>query len=197
MNFGDEAIAKELIARQKEEERDIMNTITIDGESYHFVNTTLDEHGISIFLPDKFIEMEEHLAAKKYISEQRPSLILTDDTTTINFTFELTDIELREEMLHGYLSDYKSALKQLQPANLFYRQSVIEGKSTKIGLIDYTGYAMDGQIYMFVFIVPVMDKMLFCTFSCPEQQKEVWSPVLIDIIKTTTLLPDESTNSYE
>lgn len=64
--------------------------------------------------------MPESFVKVKYPSVQRPQIIKTDLTTTVNFCFSLLDVQIEEGQEEQVRNIMSEALKQAQPANIFY-----------------------------------------------------------------------------
>ena len=70
---------------------------TINKEEVEFEERNLLEDKIKILLPKEFQEMPKEIAALKYPSERRPTLILTNESTSINISFNHTESIIEDQ----------------------------------------------------------------------------------------------------
>ena len=77
---GDEQIISAVIAAENKKRQTITSDATIDGVTYQFEKRELSL-GFAIVLPKSFRELPPGLVKVKYPYEDRPKIILTDEST--------------------------------------------------------------------------------------------------------------------
>lgn len=80
-------------------------------------------------LPEGFVDMPPEMARIKYPSEQRPQEIRMNGDGTVNFTFSLFEAGLEEQQIEDALGQFKSVIRKVNPAFVFYDLAVEKDKA--------------------------------------------------------------------
>ncbi|MFJ7735467.1 hypothetical protein ACIQ2D_03900 [Lysinibacillus sp. NPDC097287] len=160
------------------------SSVNIDGEDIPVIDQSVLEGKITLRMPKLFSIMSPELAAIKYPSEQRPTVIYTDESTTVNLAFNLTTTALLDKGVADFQEAMIDALEQAQPSAEWLDTDVIEINDKKIGLLEVITPAADGNIFNLMFIASIDGQALMGTFNCMEKDLETWHPVARDMIET-------------
>ena len=160
------------------------SSVNIDGEDIPVIDQSILEGKITLRMPKLFSIMSPELASIKYPSEQRPTVIYTDESTTINLAFSLTTSALSDTGVAEFQEAMIDALEQAQPSAEWLDTDVIEINDKKIGLLEVITPAADGDIFNFMFFASVDGQALIGTFNCFKEDLETWRPVAMAMIET-------------
>ena len=187
MAYIDEAIIK---LRTKEEQKNWMSTIDLTkeqilyGESYHFTQRLFFEDILELLVPEAFFPMPEDIAAQKYLSAQRPQVILTNHGYTIDITLNLLEGTLKDEQVHLCLQKLQNAIREAYPATLFYDVEQMDLDGLTLAYMDFKSFSLAGPLYNVMFVTALDEQPLIGTLNCPFEQWEQWRPVAIEMLRT-------------
>ena len=181
--FFDEKILEYRRRARKEKFSSLETGMYIKDELVTFSEIPLFNDQFTIMLPDSFVDMPSEIAKIKYPSEQRPQIIKTSMDTTINFAFNLFNVVIEEGQVQEITTQFKNVIASVNPAYVFYHFAV-EKKSRIIGWFDFKSYCVDANVYNFVYLTAVRNKLLHGMFSCLYKDALEWQDVLPQIMKS-------------
>ncbi|HOV26445.1 MAG TPA: hypothetical protein PK566_08825 [Pseudobacteroides sp.] len=158
--------------------------ININGEDIEFHEKTLLDGKINIILPKSFSEMSPEIASIKYPSERRPKLIYTNESTSINISFNHTSTEVLDKNMYRFKDAMLQIVKKMQPAATWLEDGVEQINGRNIVYFDFLTDAIDGKIYNFTFIAELEGRALICSFNCTEEEMKQWKQVARGIMET-------------
>lgn len=161
--------------------------IYVGSELLRFCKTNLFHHGVEIFLPDTFRDMEPDEARKKYFSEQRPEIIKTNEDGTVNFTFSLVDKEIDKDQLEAIIDDFYQVLKRFQPMSVCLETGSELEELVPFAWMEFVSNALDENLYNMLTIYPMRKKLLMGMFNCPFQERTNWIHCIAQIRKSVLI----------
>ncbi|UKK99891.1 hypothetical protein [Brevibacillus brevis] len=177
---------------------DVVNKsfITVGEERIPMEDKHVLDDLVQIRLPKTFSIMSPEVAALKYPSERRPSLIFTNETASINLAFTYTESKLTDSpaQLKAFMDVMKQVLRRTQPLARWQEEGIREIAGTSFGFFEFVAPALDTDIYNLISFVSLQGRALLCTFNCTEQELTDWKPVGWGIMDSLSLV---STNSDE
>ncbi len=180
MDYLDEEILKFRNSVKKNKYNSLETGMYIKSELIHFSETRIFDERMSVMLPDSFVDLPEKYAKQKYPSGQRPQVIKTSLDTTVNFTFSLLDAAFEKAYIPNVLNQIKSILQKVNPALIFYDQTIDIEK--ELGWFDFKSYGLDEQIYNIMYIVPIDGKLLHGIFNCQYRDIMEWKEAARQVI---------------
>ncbi|MEG0258730.1 MAG: hypothetical protein RR651_02560, partial [Lysinibacillus sp.] len=102
------------------------SVVNIEGEDIPVIDQSVLEGKFTLRMPKLFSIMSPELASIKYPSEQRPTVIYTDESTTINLAFNLTTTALTETGVAEFQEAMIDVLEQTQPSAEWLDKDLIE-----------------------------------------------------------------------
>lgn len=165
--------------------------ISIDDEKIQIIDQPLFEGKVTIRMPKLFQLMLPELASLKYPSERRPAIIYTDDSSTINLAFNITEHPLNETNITAFQESMVEVLQQTQPSAEWFEEGVQVINDNSIGFIEVVTPALDGDIFNLLFFTPLDGKALMGTFNCMEEDMEEWRPIAKAMKETLQVYPKE------
>lgn len=189
--FEDEQIAALRYEEKKKKYNNIRTGVYVGDDLIKFTEYRLFDSRMCILLPDHFSDMDSENARKKYPSEQRPQIIKTNQSGTVNFTFSLIEEEVRPEQLNGLRDGFHKAIKRLQPADIFLDQGEVPAYDRFCSWMDFRSYALDNDIYNLMFLCIIGGQLLLGMFNCPLREWMDWKEVLTQIMMSLKDLTEE------
>ncbi|GAA4382405.1 hypothetical protein [Hymenobacter koreensis] len=132
---------------------------------------------VEILIPKGFEVMSEQQMDFLYAKAQsRPSVIYTNAShASLSFTY--TDNTADQDMVPMYAQNFVKTYKKQYPDATFFADGVKEVNGRKVGFIEMMKPELGHQMYTLIFFTDVEDRLLMCTFSCPDRQKPEWETV--------------------
>ncbi|MGK5510271.1 hypothetical protein [Brevibacillus formosus] len=137
---------------------------------------------VEILIPKGFTVMSEEMAKVKYPTQNRPSLIYTDEKGSINIAFSHTETPVQDSLLKDLKDPMKQAFTNLYKDATWYRDEVIQINGKNVGVFELLTPAADTKIYNLIFFTELDGKVLMTTFNCTEAQMEEWKPIAQEIL---------------
>ena len=136
-------------------------------------------------LPSIFEPLDPKSAEIKYPSSNRPPIILSEQSESVNFTFNLlSQLPLTNEHVEEASKFFKQTIRRTNPANVFFGEDVITTQGCKVAYFEYKSYAIDQDIYNLVYVLPVNQQTLLGTFNCRFVDAKTWKPIVDEVLKT-------------
>ncbi|UIO41946.1 hypothetical protein LOY85_24630 [Brevibacillus brevis] len=137
---------------------------------------------VEILIPKGFTVMSEEMAKVKYPTENRPSLIYTDEKGSINIAFSHTETPVQDSLLKDLKDPMKQAFTNAYKDATWYRDEVIQINGKNVGVFEMLTPGVDTKIYNLIFFTELDGKVLMTTFNCTEAQMEEWKPLAQEIL---------------
>lgn len=184
--YGDEEIIKKRVAAGDAKLHNINSTVKIDGVDYSFNRREFD-FGISMIVPEAFEEIPEQIAQMKFPSVYRPKTILANEGCRVCLAFN--DIEPLSEAIDIEVLEFRSYIKKIRPANVFFTHGIYDLPSgMRIGHYDYSYPVANGDLYNITFLTNLADMGLLGGFICPAEAKDKWEPLVRQMIQSIELI---------
>lgn len=186
MEYADEKILEFINqAEQAKEPKNICEgPVKIGSRYYEFAEQTFFEERLSLYIPLDFADLPPNLREIKYPSGQRPQIIKTDETGSINLTLSPIDSALNEDQVQELTDGMKAIIQKVNPANIFYSDGMEEVDGKNIGYFEFKSPALDEAIYNLMFFFELEGKTIMGTFSCAYKEYENWRDIAFQVIRT-------------
>lgn len=193
--YKDEEIAEERYWARRKKFVGIETGIYSGKDFIEFCEKRLFEDKVGVVLPISFEEMTIEEAKKKYPSEQRPQIIMTNLDATINFAFNLVKLNMETDKMEGAVQDFALVMKRLYPTNICLNIEAVQGIQLPYAFIEFTSMAVNANLYNMVMIMPIGDELLMLLFNCPFDQRGEWTHCLTQIREGIVDYSKEETNA--
>lgn len=142
------------------------------------------DNKIELKIPKAFDIMSENLIKIKYPSENRPTLVYSNDTGSINVALNLTVNKANQDVILPYKDNFVKTFKSIYPDAKWIGEGVkiINGK--KVGFIEFITPAIDTDIYNLMFFTDLEGKLLLCTFNCTKINMDEWDSTAKEIMNS-------------
>jgi hypothetical protein len=160
------------------------------------VKTKVNE-SITLLLPHEFTPMDQVELNRKYVSPKPPVAAYTDYSKEIDLGINIAYSRWNQEDLEIMKSFYKSNIMGLYNDVQFITENVQEINGRTFVVFEFIGSVLDtegttfnqGAINKFIRIqyTIVQGKTVLFNFSCPERLKELWMPVVSQIMESVKI----------
>lgn len=160
---------------------------------FELPNIELDEkmlfnNKVKVLIPNKFSIMDDDIAVLKYPSPNRPQIIFTDDSATVNCAFNLTIEKASQRLIPKYESKFVLDYMKMPTSLKLISSGVEEINGRKVGYLEILTRAVDTNVYNLIFFTDVNEKLLLCTFNCTVEYRNLWEPIANKIMRSLTIL---------
>lgn len=186
----DEKILEILAEAEKiESKKDLTDGQIKIGERYYiFEETEFFDEKLKMYIPNNFQDMPEEARKVKYMSENRPEIIKSNEEGSTAITLNIIDSPLSEDKVEELIKGMKNIIQKTNPANLFYDIGVEEIDSKNIGFFDFKSSAIDDFIYNIMFFFEIEGKTAMGTFSCRYSESPDWRDIAFQMISTIRVI---------
>ena len=172
--FFDEKILEYRNKARNEKYATLETGMYIKNELVQFKRRILFGNKISIMLPDSFVNLPSELAKAKYMSEQRPQVIMTSLDTTVNVGLSYMDVKIEIDQIKEIMEQSKNALKNVNPAIIFHESKVEKDIELPLAWFEFKSYGLDKSVYNLMFVARAHSKMLHGSFNCAYDYALEW-----------------------
>ena len=182
--ISDEHILAARLTAQNSRGQGKFDAVFIGGSTYEFEEREISfesspSHSFLMVLPKNIRQLKQEYLKIKFPSGHRPEAVLTDDSGTLNFTFQPISDSAGD--LTTRLSGYQTVIKRSNPDFSFFSQEILFMKNgLKAAYLDLCGRAVDGDVYYFYFFVDLTEPPraeMLAMFSCPFGSRKEWKPL--------------------
>ena len=130
--------------------------------------------GFKIKIPSEFKIMSDEILNVKYPNGNAPSLVYTNDKTTINVVLVMNDVTMKNNQIEEYVKTMESTYKNYSKD---VKLKFWERNNRKIGEMEFTTEGSDTEIYNHIITFSVNDKLRLVNFNCTKEQMNEWQKV--------------------
>lgn len=124
-------------------------------------------------LGESFVDWYE-IVNVKYPNGNAPSLVYTNDKTTINVALVMNDVTMKNNQIEEYVKTMESTYKNYSKD---VKLNFWERNNHKIGEMEFTTQGSDTEIYNHIITFSVNDKLRLVNFNCTKEQMSEWREV--------------------
>ena len=154
---------------------EIENTLVITTNKGNNIETQYEMFdGFKIKIPSEFKIMSDEIVKVKYPNGNSPSLVYTNDKTTINVALVMNDVTMKNSQIEEYVKTMESTYKNYSKD---VKLKFWERNNHKIGEMEFTTEGSDTEIYNHIITFSVNDKLRLVNFNCTKEQMSEWQEV--------------------
>ena len=154
---------------------EIENTLVITTNNGNNIETQYEMFdGFKIKIPSEFKIMSDEIVKVKYPNGNSPSLVYTNDKTTINVALVMNDVTMKNNQIEEYVKTMESTYKNYSKD---VKLNFWERNNHKIGEMEFTTEGSDTEIYNHIIAFSVNDKLRLVNFNCTKEQMSEWQNV--------------------
>lgn len=209
MEYTDEQILKAKKARQqqeqKQEEQEKLDnekkesiyegSVHIYGRETPFSRRTIEEYGISLYMPDEFEELEEEVKKLLFPFAHPPQYVYASTETQFQITLNLTQNIVPDSGMPKFMKTTRALLERMGPQARIHACATVQKKDRNIGLMEMTTRAVDMNVYNIMFYLSVNQKLLIGSIICPARFHERMVPIAKEIIDSIEIVEEQDGNN--
>ena len=154
---------------------EIKKTLVITTNKGNNIQTQYEMFdGFKIKIPSEFKIMSDEIVNIKYPNGNAPSLVYTNDKTTINVALVMNDVAMKNSQIEEYVKTMESTYKNYSKD---VKLNFWERNNHKIGEMEFTTEGSDTEIYNHIIVFSVNDKLRLVNFNCTKEQISEWKEV--------------------
>ena len=154
---------------------EIESTLAITTNKGNNIETQYEMFdGFKIKIPSEFKIMSDEIVNVKYPNGNAPSLVYTNDKTTINVALVMNDVAMKNSQIEEYVKTMESTYKNYSKD---VKLNFWERNNHKIGEMEFTTEGSDTEIYNHIIAFSVNDKLRLVNFNCTKEQMSEWQEV--------------------
>ena len=154
---------------------EIENTLVITTNNGNNIETQYEMFdGFKIKIQSEFKIMSDEILNVKYPNGNAPSLVYTNDKTTINVVLVMNDVTMKNNQIEEYVKTMESTYKNYSKD---VKLKFWERNNHKIGEMEFTTEGSDTEIYNHIITFSVNDKLRLVNFNCTKEQMNEWQKV--------------------
>ena len=154
---------------------EIENTLVITTNKGNNIKTQYEMFdGFKIKIPSEFKIMSDEIVNIKYPNGNAPSLVYTNDKTTINVALVMIDVTMKNSQIEEYVKANESFYKNYSKD---VKLNFWERNNHKIGEMKFTTQGSDTEIYNHIIAFSVNDKLRLVNFNCTKEHMSEWQEV--------------------
>jgi len=147
------------------------------------IKSLLDDH-VEIMIPEDFKIMSEEMLKLKYPSANRPTIVYTNESGSINVALNLTTSSASQELIPQFKEALQNTFKQVYPSAKWKGSGINTINDKKVGYLELITPAIDTEVYNLIFFTDVNSQLLLCTFNCTVQYLKEWQSIGDEIMNS-------------
>ena len=154
---------------------EIKKTLVITTNKGNNIQTKYEMFdGFKIKIPSEFKIMSDEIVNIKYPNGNAPSLVYTNDKTTINVALVMNDVAMKNSQIEEYVKTMESTYKNYSKD---IKLKFWERNNHKIGEMEFTTQSSDTEIYNHIIVFSVDSKLRLVNFNCTKEEMSEWQEV--------------------
>lgn len=139
-----------------------------------YENRKLFRGRMEIKLPADFKDMPDYLAKKKYPSKFRPPIIIMNEDTTVNYLFNLLEVNLSKSEIVEATKGLYNNLKRNHPTGKFGQINITDRENGQVAWFAYETQAVDAELFNIAYVTDIDGTLLNGAFNCLLAHKDIW-----------------------
>jgi hypothetical protein len=143
---------------------------------------------VVLLVPVSFDLMSEEIMRTKYPAEQRPTIVYTNESGSVNVALNYTDTPLTIGQLPETHHAVESMFQNLYPSAEWFRSDLVEINGHPFALLDLRTPAVDTEIRNIMVMTPLEGQQLLVSFNTVSELEDEWVPIGNQIIDTIEII---------
>lgn len=159
-------------------------SISFGQPSINLKTKSLLNDNVEIMIPEGFKIMSEEMLKLKYPSANRPTIVYTNDSGSINVALNLTISSASQDLIPQFKEALQNTFRQVYPSAKWKGNGINTINDKKVGYLELITPAIDTEVYNLIFFTDVNSKLLLCTFNCTVQYLKEWQSIGDEIMNS-------------
>jgi len=167
------------------------DAVTIHGMKIRFVYRELFEGQVRMLLPDNFEKMTEGEIQSRYLSKDRPHVLLAGESLSENIGLNLLPRNGRDlrETMHAM----REAILRNFPESVVYESGEIKARTLESHWFEYKSFTLDEEAYNLQFLFGTKQLLLLGVFNCGMRYFDEWKSFIQKALEYTELFDGRET----
>ena len=139
---------------------------------------------LEILVPATFTEMDDATLKTKYPNENRPTLVLTNDTGSINLAINHSNNAVAASQLKQLHQQLDISIRQAQPNASWMFSGFQHHHGREWTQLEFQSQAIDTKIHNIMIATSVGGRMLAISFNCTDEHSAEWLSVGREIVNS-------------
>lgn len=137
-------------------------------------------------VPKEFIELPKELLLMKYPMEQRPQIVMTDNTYTTDIKFSLLDVNTMEKITEPLTASMKRMILDANTSYKYIEEGVIKDEKGNIAsFFSFCNDVSDGIALNVIGYKQFGKRVINISLSCPFEKQEMGMKIYVETVKRT------------
>lgn len=137
-------------------------------------------------VPKEFIELPKELLLMKYPMEQRPQIVMTDNTYTTDIKFSLLDVNTMEKITEPLTASMKRMILDANTSYKYIEEGVIKDEKGNIAsFFSFCNDVSDGIALNVIGYKQFGKRVINISLSCPFEKQEMGMEIYVETVKRT------------
>ncbi|MEM1323521.1 MAG: hypothetical protein AAGG75_24865 [Bacteroidota bacterium] len=141
---------------------------------------------LTIKVPEGFRLMTAEEIEARYPSGNRPALVYTDESLSVNIAINHTQNPAAADQLPEFLSAFEGQFEQSGMVEKWIRKDMVKVKGQDAVQLEMMTKAPNTEIYNMVTGTVLEERLLLVSFNCVERLKDIWRPVAVQVSESIT-----------
>jgi hypothetical protein len=137
-----------------------------------------------LLVPDSFSIMSEEMLSLKYPSERAPSLVYTNEETTVNLAIEHTQNRIGLSGFEYFYGKMEEGTHAQMSSAEWHRSSLETINGREVGVFEFTIQAIDTDIYNLMWFTELDGTMLMMSFNSTVEEETYWKEAAYGILES-------------
>lgn len=134
------------------------------------------EGRVRMLMPRSFEPMSEERMKVKYPNENRPAVVLTNETGTVNIAFSHTGAPMKPKELDEARKAMDKAFHRMYPSAKWFRSEIADINERAWFVLELRTPALDSEIRNIMLGSSLDDRMFLISINMTEELEEEWLP---------------------
>lgn len=137
-------------------------------------------------VPKEFTELPKELLVMKYPIEQRPEIVMTDNTYTTDIKFSLLDVNTTEKIAEPLTTYIKKMILDANTSYKYIEEGAINDEKGNIAVFfSFCNDVSDGVALNVIGYKQFGKRVINISLSCPFEKKETGMEIYVETVKRT------------
>ena len=150
---------------------------------------------VSILVPIDFNPLPDELVRVKYRSASPPSVVLGNDSGTVNLAMDLRQVTVGPTDIPQVHEQLKQGFRNLYPSAVWNKTELRKINGTEFAILDLFTPALDGEIRNVMAVTSLDNRLLVITFNCTKTLDSTWRKTAVKMLESIKLYNSSPPNN--
>lgn len=142
---------------------------------------------LTLLVPDSFTQMGGEMLRRKYPSERRPTLVLTNPEGSVNVAVNHTQDALQPSQIAEAHASLEQTFRRVYPSAQWNRSEVVSLGGREFFVLDLRTPGMDTEVRNIMAGTSLDGRLLVIAFNCTRELEPEWGEVGRRIVESAKL----------